>query len=57
MRAFWGKKKLEWSNCNNLEVRGLKCHVLNIGGQSASGWIVQGVKCIFSKDKSVAIGT
>jgi hypothetical protein len=33
--AFW-EKKFEWSNFNNLEVWGVKCHVLNIGGQSAN---------------------
>jgi hypothetical protein len=26
------EKRLEWLNCNNLEVWGIKCHVLNIGG-------------------------
>jgi hypothetical protein len=26
---------------------GIKYHVLNIGGQSANGWIVRGVNCIF----------
>jgi hypothetical protein len=28
---------------------GVKCHYLNIGSKSANEWIVQGVKCIFSK--------
>jgi hypothetical protein len=41
----WGhfrrKKKLEWSNCNNLEVWGVKCYILNIKCQSINGWIVQ----------------
>jgi hypothetical protein len=41
------KKKSKWSNCNNLKVWGVKFHVLNIGGQSANGWMVQGVKYIF----------
>jgi hypothetical protein len=43
------KKKSEWLNCNNLKVFfwGVKCHILNIGGQSANGWIVQGGKVHF----------
>jgi hypothetical protein len=27
---------------------GVKCHILNIGGQSANVWIVQGSKMYFS---------
>jgi hypothetical protein len=43
-----GKKKLKWWNCNNLEVWGVKCHILNIEGQSANGLIVQEGKVYFS---------
>jgi hypothetical protein len=55
LRVFWKKKKKEseWSNCNNLEVGGVKCHVLNIGGQSANELIVQGGKNFFPRKKLV----
>jgi hypothetical protein len=32
-------------------LREVKCHFLNTGCQSAIGWIVYGVKCIFPKKK------
>jgi hypothetical protein len=29
----------------------VKCHILNFGGKSENGWILQGVKCNFPKKK------
>jgi hypothetical protein len=39
-------------NCHNLKVflgggGEVKCHILNFGGKSENGWILQGVKCNF----------
>jgi hypothetical protein len=31
-------------NCYNLKVWGVKCHILNFGGKSENGWILQGGK-------------
>jgi hypothetical protein len=53
MRAFWEKKKevkmVKLQQFGSL--REVKCHFLNTGCQSAIGWIVYGVKCIFPKKK------
>ena len=35
--TFWEKKKSKWSNCHNLKVWGIKCHIWNFEGKSANG--------------------
>jgi hypothetical protein len=40
-----GTNKSNGLNCHNLKVwGGVKCHILNFGGKSKNGWILQGGK-------------
>jgi hypothetical protein len=43
-RGILGINRPNGLNCHNLKVWGVKCHILNFGGKSENGWILQGDK-------------